>query len=351
MSKKFLLIDIYNIFFRIVYAISERNLELKKALVLNSLFVMMNYLGKNLEPNHLVICCEGHNNWRKQLDGKYKANRKEKMNNRTIKEVKHDEEMLKTLEEFLDFMQDFTNVSVLRCEEAEADDLIARFCQLHNSDKIIICSVDNDFIQLINDNVSLFNGTQHCLITTEGVFDLNDKKGRRKAVAIDNKGKLTIKKEYIDGVGTGLQDNWQEYALFCKCVRGDSSDNIFPAYPRVSTKSTIKKGVKKVGLNEAFEHRNDHSYEWINFMNQSWKDIEGKEHKVEDEFKHNQLLIDFNYIPEEYKQKFDTYIKENCGNKNKKMIGIQLQRFFTKHEMIRQLDNVSNFVSWFSGEY
>jgi len=349
--RKFLLVDLYNIFFRIVYAINERNLEIKSALVLNSIFVMMNYLGKNLEPDHFVICAEGSHNWRKQLDSKYKLNRKEKMDSRTIKEIKHDEMMLETLNEFITFMKEKTNCTVLQCEEAEADDMIARFCALHPNDKITICSVDNDFIQLVNDNISLFNGTQHCLITTEGVFDMNDKKGRRKAVAIDNKGKLTIKKEYLDGVGTGLPDNWQEYALFCKCVRGDSSDNIFPAYPRVMTKSTMKKGVKKVGLNEAFEHRIDHSYEWINFMNQTWKDIDGKEHKVEDEYKHNQKLIDFNYIPEEYKIKFDNYIKEQCVSKHKSLIGMSIKTYFISHEMIRQLDNLTNFVSFFSLGY
>lgn len=351
MSKHYLLVDLYNIFFRIVYAISEKNIELKSALVLNSIFVMLNYLGKNLLPDHIVICAEGHNNWRKKIDSKYKLNRKEKMDLRTLKEVKHDEAMLAALDEFLEFMKEHTNVTVLQCDEAEADDMIARFCALHPSEKITICSVDNDFIQLVNDNVSLFNGTQHCLITTDGVFDLNDKKGRRKVVALDAKGKLTIKKEYLDGVGTGLPDDWQEYALFCKCVRGDSSDNIFPAYPRVMAKSTLKKGVKKVGLNEAFEHRKDHSYEWINFMNQSWKDINGVEHKVEDEYNHNRLLIDFNYIPDDYKEKFDNYIKNQCVNKNNSMIGLHLQRFFNSHQMIRQLDYLNNFVSWFSTRF
>ena len=351
MGKKYLLVDIYNVFFRLVYAISEKNIEVKSALVLNSLFVMMNFLNKTLEPDHLVICVEGHKNWRKELDKKYKANRQEKLDNRTLKEVKHDEAMGEVLKEFIEFIDTYTNVTVLKCVGAEADDMIARFCYLHPEDKITICSVDNDFIQLVNDNISLFNGRNHCLITSTGVYDLQDKKQRKKQVVIDNKGKVLIKKEYAEGVDDGLPDNWQEYALFCKCVRGDSSDNIFPAYPRVMTKSTIKKGVKKVGLNEAFEHRIDHSYEWINFMNQTWKDIEGKEHKVEDDYKHNQLLIDFNYIPEPLKEYFDNYIKKQCHQKNKKLIGIYLKQFFSKYELIRLQDNINNYISLFSLEY
>lgn len=349
--KKYLLIDIYNIFFRLVYAIQEKNVEVKSALVLNSLFVMMNFLFKSLEPEHLVFCVEGKNNWRKAIDKKYKANRQEKMDKRTKKEIEHDDAMLVVLDEFIEFADQYTNVTVLKCQGAEADDMIARFCYLHPDDKIIICSVDNDFVQLVNDNISLYNGRSHCLITPTGVYDMEDKHQRMKKVVIDNAGKVLIKKEYVEGVGSGLPDNWQEYALFCKCVRGDSSDNIFPAYPRASTKSTLKKGVKKVGVNEAFEHRKDHSYEWINFMNQTWKDIDGVEHKVEDAYKHNQLLIDFNCIPDQLKEYFDNYIQGRCCKKGKKMIGIQLSRFFNKYELFRLQDNINNYTSLFSMEY
>lgn len=348
MSRNFLVIDMYNIFFRLVYAISEKDVELKSSLVLHSFFTMMNYLGKTLNPDHFVICAEGSHNWRKKLNPKYKLNRKEKMDKRTMREVKHDEKMLESLNEFLSFMRDKTNVSVLQCEEAEADDMIARFCKLHPNDKITICSVDNDFIQLINENISLYNGNQKVLITTQGVVDL--KNGKYKQCSVDAYGKLTIKKSYL-GMEDLLAPDWREYALFCKCIRGDSSDNIFPAYPRVKAKSSKTKGVKKVGLNEAFEHRKEQDYEWINFMNQTWVDENGSEHKVEDEYRKNQVLIDFNYIPDEYKEKFDNYIKKELIKPKQSMLRFAIQAFFTKHSMLRQLDYISNFVDYFSRSY
>jgi len=348
--KHYLVVDFYNIFFRIVYAINERNLELKSDLVLNSFFIMLKFLGNKLLPDHIVLCAEGHNNWRKEIDGKYKLNRKEKLEGRTPREIKHDEMMLQVLNEFLNFMRDNTNITILQHNNSEADDMIARFCALHPNDKITICSVDNDFIQLVNNNISLYNGTHHVLITTEGVIDLEDKQLRQRGATIDSKGKLTIKKTYLTE-GEELRPDWRDYALFCKCVRGDTSDNIFPAFPRAKAKSTNTKGVHKVGVDEAFEHRKDHGYEWINFMNQTWKDIDGKEHKVEDEYKHNQMLIDFNYIPDEYKREFDDYILSECHHKGKAMIGLKLQTFFNKHELYRLQDHLNTFSSLFSKEY
>jgi len=348
--RHFLVVDLYNIFFRLVFAIRERNLELKSDLVLNSFFTMLKFLSNKMQPDHIVICAEGKNNWRKKVSEKYKLNRKEKMETRTPKEVLHDERMLEVLNEFLEFMRENTNVSILQHDGAEADDMIARFCYLHPNDKITICSVDNDFIQLINNKISLYNGTHHVLITTEGVIDLEDKQLRQRGASIDSKGKLTIKKEFLTE-SSELRDNWIEYALFCKCIRGDTSDNIFPAYPRAKAKSSNIKGVHKVGLDEAFEHRKDHGFEWINFMNQTWKDIDGKEHKVEDEYKKNQLLIDFNYIPDEYKKDFDSYIVSECKHKGVKMIQLRLQGFFTKHQLIRLQDHMSTFTSIFSREY
>jgi len=61
---------------------------------------------------------------------------------------------------------------------------------------------------------------------------MENEKQRMKKISIDNTGKFYIKKDYIESIDSGLPDYWQEYSLFSKCIRGDSCDNIFPAYPR-----------------------------------------------------------------------------------------------------------------------
>jgi len=39
-----------------------------------------------------------------------------------------------------------------------------------------------------------------------------------KKISIDKTGKFQIKKDYIQNIDSGLPDNWQEYALFSKCI-------------------------------------------------------------------------------------------------------------------------------------
>jgi len=50
-------------------------------------------------------------------------------------------------------------------------------------------------------------------------------------------------------------------------------------------------------------------------MNQTWKDIEGKEHKVEDAHKHNQLLIIYS---RPIKRIFRQLYKKKCSKKGNK---------------------------------
>ena len=68
--------------------------------------------------------------------------------------------------------------------------------------------------------------------------------------------------------------------LFEKCMRGDTSDNVFSAYPRCPKKGTRN----KVGLIEAFEDKNTKGYNWNNMMLQRWVDLDGVEHPVLDDY-------------------------------------------------------------------
>ena len=95
-----------------------------------------------------------------------------------------------------------------------------------------------------------------------------------------------------------------EWLLFEKCMRGDSSDNVFSAYPGVR-----KKGTKnKVGLLEAFEDRKSKGYAWNNMMLQRWTDHNGAEHRVLDDYNRNKELIDLTAMPDEIKDRVDLAI-------------------------------------------
>jgi hypothetical protein len=67
-------------------------------------------------------------------------------------------------------------------------------------------------------------------------------------------------------------EDWIDYALFNKCVRGDVSDNIISAYPRVREQSTKK----NVGVMDAFLDRKSKGFNWQSFMNSTWENPLGE---------------------------------------------------------------------------
>ena len=170
-----------------------------------------------------------------------------------------------TYDNLTKYLSTKTNCSVIRHENAEADDVIARWIALHPQDHHTIVSSDTDFVQLIAENVDQYNGITDELITLKGIFDA---KGRE---VIDKKTKLP--KTIPD----------PKWLLFEKCMRGDTSDNVFSAFPGVRTKGTKN----KVGLQEAFEDKDKKGYNWNNLMLQRWTDHNGVEHRVLDDYERN----------------------------------------------------------------
>ena len=72
--------------------------------------------------------------------------------------------------------------------------------------------------------------------------------------------------------------------------RGDTSDNVFSAYPWCP-----KKGSKnKVGMLEAFADKESKGFNWNNFMLQRWTDHNGEEHRVLDDYPSQQDIDRFN---------------------------------------------------------
>ena len=78
-----------------------------------------------------------------------------------------------------------------------------------------------------------------------------------------------------------------QWLLFEKCMRGDSSDNVFSAFPGVRTKGTKN----KVGLQEAYADKDKKGYNWNNMMLQRWTDPDGAEHRVLDDYLRNVALV------------------------------------------------------------
>jgi 5'-3' exonuclease len=235
-----------------------------------------------------------------------------------------------TFDQFKDFIINRTNCTVLHNTQLEADDLIAGWISLHPNDNHIIISTDGDFAQLIAPNVRQYNGVMEITTTHEGYFDA--------------KGKPVVDKK--TGQEKGAPD--PQWLLFEKCMRGDTSDNIFSAYPGVREKGTKN----KVGLREAFADRNSRGWAWNNLMLQRWTDHEGVEHRVLDDYNRNVTLCDLTAQPEEIKYIIkETIEKATTAEKNIPQVGIRLMKFCSEYGLQKISEQVQSYAEPLNARY
>ena len=227
----YLLVDGLNMFMRAKHVGGKGTIDMKIGMAMHIMFNSINKCWREFDGNHIVLCLEGRS-WRKDFYTPYKANRRVIMDQRSVREQEDDELYFEAYDDMVKFFSEKTNCSVVQCEQAEADDMIATWIQQHPDDNHYIISTDSDFYQLLAPNVTQYNGTTDQVVTLEGFKDLKtgeaviDKKTGEPRKAID-----------------------PEFALFEKCVRGDSSDNVFSAYPGARKKGTRN----KIGMIEAYE--------------------------------------------------------------------------------------------------
>jgi len=326
---KYALIDTANTFFRARH-IASRNSDTweKIGMALHLTLASCNQMVKKFGIDHVVFALEGRS-WRKDVYAPYKAHRAVAVQALTEAEAEENKMFWETYDTFTTFLREKTNVSVIREPKAEADDVIARFVHLHPNDDIFIISSDSDYIQLINDRVSQYNGVAGQLITKEGYFD---EKGKRVVDKKTKEPKLLGDPQFI---------------LFEKIMRGDTSDNVFSAYPGVRTKGTKN----KVGLIEAFEDRNKQGFNWNNLMLQRWTDHNEIEHRVKDDYERNRKLIDLTCQPDEIKQLVDESIRRDIRIKETPQVGIHFMRFCGKYDLQKISSQIETYTNWINSSY
>jgi hypothetical protein len=130
-------------------------------------------------------------------------------------------------------------------------------------------------------------------------------------------------------------------------MRGDSSDNVFSAYPGVREKGTKN----KVGLREAFADREKRGYSWNNLMLQRWTDHHGEEHRVLDDYERNRTLIDLTAQPIEIKHVVDTAIREQISHKDVGQVGTHFLKFCGKYELTKLSESAESIGRWLNKTY
>ena len=329
MTHKYALIDLANTFFRARHVASRNSTaEEKVGMSLHLTLASINQVVKRFGIGHVVVCTEGRS-WRKDLYKPYKANRVVDTMSQTEAEAEENKLFWSTYENFTTYLKERTNVSVLRDPKAEADDLIARFIHLHPDDEHFIVSSDTDFLQLITHTVKQYNGITNELITLEGYFD---DKGRPVKDKKTKEPKL-------------LED--PQYILFRKIMRGDTTDNVFSAWPGVREKGSKK----KAGLIEAYADRTKQGFDWNNMMLQRWTDHDGNEVRVRDAYERNRVLIDLTAQPDDVKLSVDTNIREGVRRTTIPQVGIHLMKFAAKFELQKIADNAETYARWLNSPY
>lgn len=130
-----------------------------------------------LRPTRVVICFDGKggSTRRRQMFADYKGNRRSMTKlNRTYDFASLEEEKESQKWQLLTLisMLDHIPVTVMAPELVEADDVIAYLAQLteERGGKAIIVSTDKDFLQLVNENISVYNPIKKKQYHVDGVI-------------------------------------------------------------------------------------------------------------------------------------------------------------------------------------
>lgn len=324
MNRIFLLADLANTFHRARHSASMRASESEK--IGMALHITLSSIAKcwrEQKADHVVICLEGRS-WRKDHYPPYKRNRTEARAAATPAQQAEDQVMWETLDQLKEFFTEKTNCTILQHAQLEADDLIAGWIQQHPDDQHVIISSDSDFAQLIAHNVRQYNGVTDELSTTQGIYN----------------GRGQVVKDKKTGEPKSVPD--PEWLLFEKCMRGDSTDNIFSAYPGVRTKGTKN----RVGLQEAFADRNNRGWAWNNLMLQTWSDHNEQTHRVLDDYNRNRMLIDLKAQPEEIRAIIEQTVK-SVTSVSRPMIGAHFLKFCGRFDMVKLSDRATEFANIF----
>jgi 5'-3' exonuclease len=324
----FILVDTANTFFRARHAV-KGDLDIKIGMSLHVTFNSVKKAWKDFDGSHVIFFLEGRS-WRKDYYAPYKRNRSDARAAHNEKEQEEERVFWETFDEFKSFVNEKTNCTVLQHPQLEADDLIAGWIKHHPNDNHVIISTDGDFAQLIAPNVKQYNGVSEVTTTHEGYYDAKGKRVKDKKTGEEKPAPNP------------------QWLLFEKCMRGDTSDNVFSAFPGVRTKGTKN----KVGLIEAFDDRANKGWAWNNLMLQKWVDHEGVEHRVLDDYLRNKQLCDLTAQPDDIQEIIKIAIQtETDKDKNISQVGIRMMKFCASYELNKICDNIQQYVDPFNARY
>jgi len=296
-SERYLLIDGLNLFFRNFSAINAVNSNGVHIGGLGGFFRSLGALIRTIQPTQVYVVFDGvgSSNNRKNIIPEYKSNRN------VTRVTKH--ELFDNLEEEDDSKVDqivriiqylkTLPVKTVSLPRVEADDIIAYLAESLEGSKVIL-SVDKDFLQLINENVIVYDPI------------------RKKETNIVN---------FEEVVKCKQQD-----FMTIKCLEGDKSDNV-PGIPKFGKVKISKYLNREINLTD--EEQSIYNRNYSLFRLDKFKDIDNK-----DELLYYQEQMPAVLSIEPCYQQFIDMCKEHDINNilNKREDWYNL--FFVKHRLL-----------------
>lgn len=298
---KYLVFDISNLLYRTFFVQRDEDDVTIAGLATHSALVTLNKYFKHHKPDKVVMAFD-RQSWRKEYTASdlcvskkpYKGNRRKDM---TPAQTLKYERFIAHLREFEQMIAEHTTIISLYGEKLEADDVIAGFCQRFkdsDDDQIVLVSSDSDMLQLLRyPNLTIINPA-------------------------DDKVQRLV--DYADD---------PLYYLFTKCIRGDSTDNVQSAYPRVHT----------TRLKKAFED----PFERVQLMKSTWTNQNSTTFRVEDLYNENQLLIDLEKQPTDIRALIERSVTEAL-EKDRQFSLFFLLKFIGKYKLTKIKESIDNYV-------
>ncbi len=321
----FILVDAANLFFRIKHAV-RGDADTKGAMAVHVCFQAIAKVYHKFDGSHVVFCMEGFDNWREKELLAYKAHRKVEKNMRTAREKEEDDIFFDYMNAFAFYLDEKTNVSVMQVARTEADDVIARWIQLHPKDEHVIISNDSDFFQLLAPNVTIYRAQTNETVTLDSITD--------------DDGQYIVDKK-TDAPKSAPDPEWE---LFKKVMRGDPGDGVGRA---------CLKGTRETKIREAYDNRVVKGYDWNNVMLQEWEDPDTGMRTVEERYKENQKLIDLSMQPDDIKDILATAIIDNVDKPKipASKIGFGFMKFCDEYALVKLAENPDRHASYLKSGY
>jgi DNA polymerase-1 len=177
-NSKVLLIDGMNTFFRNFAVINYLNSDGSHIGGLVGFLRSLGYASNLTKATRIIIAFDGEGNItnKKNLLPEYKSNRNlSKVTNWKTFENKDEEigAMNAQLDRLLNYLK-FLPVTTVVVNKAEADDVLSYYCKkIYNEDPsslVYLMSSDRDFLQLVNDRITIFSPTKKIFYNSEEVL-------------------------------------------------------------------------------------------------------------------------------------------------------------------------------------